>query len=138
MREQASEAVLVAGRRQHEDCCPRAGPGKRIREGYAAKFRRLADPGGHAPLGFRRTSERPQTLIVDPSTIGRAVRLFEWYASGTVSIERLARESGMNEETLNDILKNPVYNGWVGRKGERAPASWRKAAPVDDVLWSRV
>ena len=41
--------------------------GKRIREGYAAKFRRLADPGGHAPLGFRRTAERPQTLEVDPA-----------------------------------------------------------------------
>ncbi|MFN8629556.1 MAG: hypothetical protein U0838_04310 [Chloroflexota bacterium] len=23
------------------------------------------------------------------------------------------------------MLKNPVYNGWVGRKGERMPAPWR-------------
>ncbi len=44
----------------------------------------------------------------------------------------------MNDRTLNDILKNPVYNGWVGRKGERAAASWRDSAPVDDILWERV
>jgi DNA invertase Pin-like site-specific DNA recombinase len=112
--------------------------GKRIREGYAAKFRRLADPGGHAPLGFRRTAERPQTLEVDPASIGRAVNLFERYASGAVSIDELARGQGMNDRTLNDILKNPVYNGWVVRKGERSPAAWRDEPPVDDGLWARV
>lgn len=36
----------------------------------------------------------------------------------------------MNDRTLNDILKNSLYNGWVGRKGERAAASaWAKAKP---------
>lgn len=108
--------------------------GKRIREGYAAKFRRLSDPGGHAALGFRRTAERPQTLEVDPATIGRAIRLFERYASGAVSIDQLAQENGMNDRTLNDILKNLIYNGWVMRKGERSPAAWRDTPPVDDVL----
>ena len=112
--------------------------GKRIREGYAAKFRRLADPGGHAPLGFRRTAERPQTLEVDPASIARAVGLFERYASGGVSIDELAREHGMNDRTLNDVLKNPVYNGWVLRKGERSAAAWREEPPVDDDLWARV
>jgi DNA invertase Pin-like site-specific DNA recombinase len=112
--------------------------GKRIREGYAAKFRRLADPGGHAPLGFRRTTERPQTLEVDPATIVRAVGLFERYASATVSIDELARENGMNDRSLNDTLKNPIYNGWVKRKGEQAPAAWRDPPPVDDALWGRV
>jgi DNA invertase Pin-like site-specific DNA recombinase len=112
--------------------------GKRIREGYAAKFRRHADPGGHAPLGFRRSTGRPQKLTIDPDTIGSVVRLYERYASGTVSIEALARESGTNDRTLNDILKNPVYNGWVARKGARAPAPWRASPPVDDLLWGRV
>ena len=112
--------------------------GKRIREGYAAKFRRLADPGGHAPLGFRRTAERPQTLEIDPAAIARAVALFERYASGAVSIDQLANEHGMNDRSLNDTLKNPIYNGWVLRKGERAPAAWRESPPVDDILWSRV
>jgi DNA invertase Pin-like site-specific DNA recombinase len=112
--------------------------GKRIREGYAAKFRRLADPGGHAPLGFRRTAERPQTLEIDPAAIARAVVLFERYASGAVSIDQLASEHGMNDRSLNDTLKNPIYNGWVRRKRERAAAAWRDAPPEDDVLWTRV
>ena len=44
----------------------------------------------------------------------------------------------MNDRTLNDILKNPIYAGWALRKGERAAASWRASPPVDDVLWARV
>lgn len=105
-------------------------------EGYAAKFRRLADPGGRAQLGFRRTAARPQTLEVDPSTVGHAVGLFERCASGAVSIDQLATEHGMNDRRLNDILKNPIYNGWVTRKGERSPAASRESPPVDDELWA--
>ncbi len=112
--------------------------GKRIREGYAAKYRRLSDPGGFAPLGFRRTSERPRTLEVDPESIEEAVGLFMGYAAGDVSIEELARSREMNDRTVNDILKNPIYNGWVQRKGDRTEAPWRGHPPVDDLLWSRV
>jgi DNA invertase Pin-like site-specific DNA recombinase len=112
--------------------------GKRIREGYAAKFRRLGDPGGRAPLGFKRAEEPPRTLGVDDATIPIGLRLFTRYAEGLVSIDELAREFGMNDRTVNDILKNPIYNGWVTRKGERAAAPWRPAPPVDDALWERV
>ena len=31
----------------------------------------------------------------------------------------------MNDRSLNDMLKNPLCNGWVARKGERSPAPWR-------------
>jgi hypothetical protein len=44
----------------------------------------------------------------------------------------------MNDRTLNDILKNPIYNGWVLRKGDRSAAPWRDEPPVDDTLWARV
>jgi hypothetical protein len=39
--------------------------GERITDGYAAKFNRYADQGGHAPLGFRRV---PLTFVlaIDP------------------------------------------------------------------------
>ena len=111
--------------------------GKRIREGYAAKYRRLADPGGRAPLGFVRVPPA-RTLAVDPATIGVAVRLFERYATGTVSIDDLAAEAGLRPSGLQEILRNPVYNGWVTRKGERTAAAWRTAPPVEDALWSRV
>jgi hypothetical protein len=57
----------------------------RIGDGYGAKFEQHADPGGHAPLGFRRAPERGHILEVDPTTIGRAVGIFERYALGTVS-----------------------------------------------------
>lgn len=39
--------------------------GRRMREGYEAKFRRHADPGGNAPLGFRRVVG---LLEIDPDT----------------------------------------------------------------------
>ena len=109
--------------------------GKRVREGYAAKFRRLADPGGNPPLGFRRQGEA-RTLAIDPATIGQAIALFERYAGAMVSIDELAAEARMNPEGLKDLLKNPIYNGWVRRRGEMAPAPWRASPPVSDALWA--
>jgi hypothetical protein len=111
--------------------------GERIADGYAAKFNRFADQGGHAPLGFVRV---PPTFVlaVDPETIGQAVRVFERYATGILSIEEVAQEFGLNARRVNEMLKNPVYNGWVGRKGELMPASWRSDPPVSDELWDRV
>jgi DNA invertase Pin-like site-specific DNA recombinase len=110
--------------------------GRRIREGYAAKFRRLADPGGRAPLGFRRVPPA-RTLAVDPRTIGVVVRLFERYATGSVSIEQLAAEFGMTPGGVTETL-NPVYNGWAVRKGQRVAAPWRADPPVPDATWERV
>ena len=111
--------------------------GKRIREGYAAKYRRLADPGGRPPLGFMR-SGTSHTLEIDPATIGRAVYLFERYAAGNVSIAELASECGMRPSGVQEILRNALYNGWVGRKGERGAAPWRSDPPVSDAIWERV
>ena len=111
--------------------------GKRIAEGYAAKFRRHADPGGRIPLGFRRSGPA-RVLEVDPETIGAVTALFARYAVGTVSIEQVAAGAGMVTASVNDLLKNPVYNGWAGRKGERIAAAWRTSPPVDDLTWERV
>ena len=97
----------------------------------------LADPGGHAPLGFLRLPPT-HVLAIDTDTIGVAVRMFEQYASGTRSIEEVAGEFGLNDRRVNDMLKNPVYNGWVGRKGELVPAPWRSNPPVSDELRKRV
>lgn len=111
--------------------------GKRVREGYAAKFRRLADPGGNPPLGFHRVGPS-RTLAIDPETIGRAVALFTRYGSGIVSIDDLAAETGLRAEGLKDLLKNPIYNGWAVRGPDRLPAAWRADPPVSDDLWARV
>jgi DNA invertase Pin-like site-specific DNA recombinase len=114
----------------------------RISDGYQAKFEQHADPGGHAPLGFRRSPEPPHTLGVDPETIGPAVGLFERYALGTVSAKRLEAETGLAASRIRAILMNPIYNGWV-RRGRRASAirraaPWRAEPPVSDALWGRV
>ena len=49
--------------------------GERITDGYAAKFRLLADPGGRAPLGFVRIPPA-FVLAIDPDAIDVAVRIF--------------------------------------------------------------
>jgi len=105
--------------------------------GEAAKFRRLADPGGRAPLGFRRIPP-VFVLAVDPDTIDVAVRIFERYAVGTLSIEEVANEFGLNDRRVTEMLKNPIYNGWVARKREWTPAPWRATPPISDELWERV
>ena len=100
------------------------------------------DQGGLPPLGFRRTGAPPRILEVDPDTIGKAVALFQRYAVGTVSIAQLAAETGFEPMRIQQILRNPVYNGWVrrhrGPTEERRPASWRSDPPVSDDLWATV
>jgi DNA invertase Pin-like site-specific DNA recombinase len=115
---------------------------ERITEGYAAKFTQENDPGGHAPLGFRRSPEPPNVLQIDPETIGTAAGLFERYALGTVSAQQLAAETRLEASRIRCILMNPIYNGWIrrhrGPNETRKPAPWRSKPPVPDELWARV
>jgi DNA invertase Pin-like site-specific DNA recombinase len=116
--------------------------GERITDGYAAKFRRYDDQGGLPPLGFRRSTERPHTLEIDPATIEQAVQLFERYAGGAVSIAALGTETGLEPERIQKILRNPIYNGWMrrhrGPEEIRREAAWRPDPPVPDELWAQV
>jgi len=79
-------------------------------------------------------------LEIDPDTIGQAVYLFERYALGTISIKQLAAETGLEAMRIQQILRNPIYNGWMrrhrGPDEERRPAAWRSDPPVDDELWA--
>jgi DNA invertase Pin-like site-specific DNA recombinase len=115
---------------------------ERVTDGYAAKFERHDDQAGNPPLGFRRLAEPPFTLEVDPATIQRAVALFERYAIGTISIEQVGRETGLEPDRIRYILRNPLYNGWIRRhRGAaeiRRPSAWRSSPPVSDELWARV
>ena len=116
--------------------------GEKIDHGYGAKFEIHNDQGGLPALGFRRTSEPPHVLEIDPSTIDQAVYLFERYSLGTISIKQLAAETGLEAMRIQQILRNQIYNGWVrrhrGPDEERRPAAWRSDPPVDDELWSTV
>jgi DNA invertase Pin-like site-specific DNA recombinase len=115
---------------------------KRIREGYDAKFRRLSDQAGTAPLGLRR-SPATRTLEIDPLVIGKVVDIFERYAAGTCSYQDLADAFELHADHVRAILDNPVYNGWSRRYRRsrhelRSPAPWRANPPVSDELWERV
>lgn len=105
---------------------------------YKTKFRTHVDPGGMAPLGFRRSGGSPSVLEIDPGGIGRAVSLFERFALGTWTTETLARDTGLHVERIKPILRNRIYNGWVQRYGDWHPAAWRENPPVSDELWERV
>ena len=115
---------------------------ERISDGYREKWESQRDQAGSAGLGFRRSSEPPHRLEIDPDQIGRAVALFERYALGTVSIARLGEETGLEPERIQKILRNPIYSGWLrrhrGTDEQRCPAPWRSNPPVSDTLFSAV
>lgn len=115
---------------------------KRVSEGYAAKFRTLGDQGGQAPLGFVRVGQ-DRRIAIDPDTIGIPVAAFKRYATGALSYADVGAELGLESGAVREILRNPVYNGWVRRYRrslveERKPAPWRADPPVGDDLWERV
>lgn len=115
---------------------------RRIRDGYAAKFR-LGDQGGSPGLGFARSAPPERRLVIDPTSMPRAVALFRRYAAGDVSYRELAAETGIPADAIRAILANPLYNGWAVRhrrssREVRAAAPWRSDPPVDDALWARV
>ena len=112
---------------------------KRVQRGYRSKWRHHGDPGGWAPFGFKREPEPPRRIVIDPDTIGIVVGMFERYAAGTVSMAELSAEVGIHEDAVREMLRNPIYNGWVRRNGEvPQPAPWRNDSPVSDQLWERV
>lgn len=115
---------------------------KRVAEGYAAKFRTIGDQAGQAPMGFRRVGD-DRVLEVDPEAIKVPVAAFERYATGALSFADVGAELGLEAGAVREILRNPVYNGWVRRYRrsaleERKPAPWRADPPVSDELWERV
>jgi len=112
----------------------------RITDGYAAKFRGRGDQAGNPTLGFRRSSEPPHVLEIDPAGMDRAVDVFRRYALGNLSTAALAGDVGLGEEQVRKMLRNPLYNGWASRHrgAERLPAPWRHDPPVDDALWDQV
>lgn len=100
--------------------------------GYEAKWRRYSDPAGWAPLGYRRATDPPRLLEIDPDSIGQAVTLYERYARGNVSMDELAaagiarvasgKRAGqpMTRENIADVLSNPIYRGTVRYKDDEA------------------
>lgn len=140
-----------------------------IAAGMYSKFRSNGDPGGHPAFGFRRAGGPRPTLEPDPLHVEEAIHLFELYATGEYTDESLALEArrrgyvapmtgrALTAKGMTDLLRNPIYNGWVVRfRGfadeERIQAPWRVRTktspdgstdsvvdpPVSDELWERV
>jgi DNA invertase Pin-like site-specific DNA recombinase len=102
---------LVAEAAAAERCSRRLG--ERITDGYSAKFRYQNDQGGLPPPGFRRTSEPPRILEVDPNTIGQTTALFQRYALGTVSTRSTSASSWPARRSSRRISpRRPMPTDW--------------------------
>jgi len=104
--------------------------GRRISEGYAAKRRRLGDPGGRAPHGFVRLGRPPTLRPTDAVVQVRSV--FDAAAAGRTD-RQVAGAVGLPIDTVRGILTNPIY---VGRLRDGSPASVE--AVVDVATWQAV
>lgn len=104
---------------------------RRIREGYAAKRRRLGEPGGRPPHGFARTGRPPQ-LVGDEQRLVQVRAVYQAAAAGQPD-RVVAATAGLPLDTVRGILTNPIY---VGRLRDGSPAS---VEPVVDVAtWQAV
>jgi DNA invertase Pin-like site-specific DNA recombinase len=103
---------------------------RRVAEGYAAKRATKGDPGGRAPFGFRRNTDK--LLEADPVNVER-IRTVYNLAVGRATDREVAAAVGLPLFTVRGILTSPLYVGRL-RTGERA--HW---SPLVDVgLWEQV
>lgn len=104
--------------------------GKRIREGYAAKRRRLGVPGGNrAPFGTRRDRRE---LLVDDAALEVVRQAYELAAAGATDRE-VATGVGLRPTHVAEILTNPFYRGHL-RTGEPTALG----PLIDPLVWERV
>lgn len=104
---------------------------RRIREGYAAKRRRLGEPGGRPPYGWIRAG-RPPRLQGDDHRLDVVRAVFE-AASGGLSDREVAARNDLPLDTVRGILTNPIYVGRL-RDGSKAAVD----PVVDRATWDRV
>ena len=76
----------------------------------------------HAPIGYRNNKET-RGMDVDPLKAPFVQKMFEWYASGSLSLESICKKlygagftyqnshPKVSKSTLERILKNPIYTG---------------------------
>ena len=105
--------------------------GRRIAEGYAAKRRRHADPGGRPPYGFRRVGD-PPLVEPDPDRIETVQRIFALSAAGRTD-RQVASEVGLGLYVVRSLLTNPLV---AGRLRDGTPT--RFAAGIDPALYAAV
>lgn len=85
---------------------------------------------GVAPIGYINTRDKDNRGIIepDPNKAHYIKRIFELYATGMFSMERVGKEIAKYgfknsqdkpypKKRIEDILKNPVYMGKIGKSG---------------------
>jgi DNA invertase Pin-like site-specific DNA recombinase len=106
--------------------------GRRMAEAYAAKRRRLGQPGGsRPPYGYIREG-KPQVLVEDEQRIAIVRRAYDLSGKGWTNNE-VAQDVGLRPTHVREILTNPFYAGRL-RTGEPAHAT----PVVSPDLWDRV
>ena len=105
--------------------------GKRIKEGLAAKRRRLGEPGGQPPYGYTR-SGKPPVLEPIPDALERVRACYVAAAEGLTDAE-VAERVGLPFYTARGILTNPLYAGRL-----RDGTATRVPAVIEPELWDRV
>jgi DNA invertase Pin-like site-specific DNA recombinase len=104
---------------------------RRVREGLAAKRRRMGEPGGRPPYGYARAG-RPPVLVPDEDRLAQVRAVFASSAGGAPDRE-VAREVALPLWTVRGILANPIY---IGRLHDGTEAS---VPPVIDMAtWNAV
>ena len=103
---------------------------RRIREGYAAKRRRLGEPGGRPPFGFVRQGRPPQLRPNDDLVpVRKAVS-----QAGRGDTDRaIAAALGLPIDTVRGILTNLIY---IGLFRDGSPAAVEPV--IERATWDRV
>ena len=120
-----------------------------VRKGMAEKAAQGLWPSS-APLGYRNVTGTSGQKIIepDPNLVPTIVRLFEWYATGTMSLKdvtRKARSAGLSFRksgaplplsTVHAMLRNRIYMGEFDWKGRAYQGVHEPIVPRE--LWERV
>ena len=103
---------------------------RRIREGYAAKRRRLGEPGGRPPFGFVRQGRPPQLRPNDDLVPVRTA----FSQAGRGDTDRaIAAALRLPIDTVRSTLTNPIY---IGLLRDGTPAAVEPI--IDRATWDRV
>jgi site-specific DNA recombinase len=103
-----------------------------------------------APLGYRNVAGSDGKKIIEPDPESAPIisRLFEWYATGALSLKEAAqkaraiglvyRKSGASVpvSTIHAVLRNPLYMGEIEWKGRTYPGKHESLVSRD--LWEGV
>lgn len=105
---------------------------------------------GQAPIGYKNVPDKsaPERIIVDEKLAPMVLKLFELYASGTFTLDELAkrarregfayRKNGtlIPKKEILRILRNPFYDGRIKYNGEMYQGKHKPIVSKD--LWNRV